>query len=690
VTRPLRIAVGAGVWGLSWALAMAAVAIAWVYQLPQLPLDGVFLSNSPLIVQSRFDDIGLVVALIYGPLSGVLIARRPHPVAALLAIHALGSGLAAFGVQYGLLGQVVSDLPAWGLLAHAAGWGFLPGTIATTIVPLLITRGRLPLAHRILVVIGLSLAALGFLLALTYQAPGGPVNPFALPVPELQSAAPRIYAAIVTAALVLSFVTAVILFRRWLRTAASERAALGWLVIGHSFLTLSYAALVLPEAVAVPPVVWEFGMIAPVVGQIFYPAAVLVMVLDQRLWGIDVAVSRVLVWSILTVAAVTAYLVLVSVLSNLGWNAQTTGIAAAAVVALAIQPVRHGLQRGVDRLVYRDGAAPDDLVRTIGRRVGELDSGEEGLRSLAGALRDSLRIGSLAIRSIDPDGPAAIEGSADGPRSRIELRAGDDVVGWLDATARDRRRLPRAARRSLEELSGVISAALQLVVASRRLEAVRDEVLQARQRERRELRRELHDGVGPALAGIGFGLAAVDNMLGTRPGPARDLLERLGRDVRERLADVRELARSVRPASTDLDLAVELEELAADFSGAGPFITVGAPAAQALQPESRTAAYLIAAEAVHNAVRHAAADRIDIELEQADDGGIVLVIADDGVGFPVAAAASGVGMVSMRERAAAVGAAFDIRSTGEGTTVQVRFDPAGRDDGNARETVEAV
>lgn len=672
----VRVGIAIAVWSISWGLGIASLIIAWVFQLPQLPLEGVFLSKSPLIVQSRFDDIGLIVALIYGPLSAALIALRPHPVATLLAVHAVGSGLAAFGVQYGLLGEVVPGLPAWGFIAHAAGWGFLPGTVATTIIPLLIAREPLSLLHRTLVGIGLGLAAIGLVLAFTYQAPGGPDNPFALPIPAYQAAAQDAYAIIVTVALVLSAVTAVILFRRWLRTPSNERAALGWLVIGHSFLTLSYGALVLPEAGEMPAIVWQFGMIAPVIGQIFYPAAVLVMVLDQRLWGIDLAVNRVLVWSILTVGAVGGYLVIVSALSDLGWSPQVTGIVGAVVVAVAIQPVRHWLQRGVNRLLYEEGATPNDLVRTIGQRVGELDSGAAGLGSLATALAESLRLGSLAVISVEPGGPAAFAGAPGGPVLRVELRAGTTVVGWMDATSRGRRRLPRSAQRSLEELAGVISAALQLVVASRRLERLRDEVLSARQEERRQLRRELHDGIGPALAGIGFGLAAVDNMIERNPAGARELLTRLSGDVRERLTDVRELARSMRPTSETFDLASELEELAADFSGAGPFITVGAPAAESLNAELAAAAYLIAAEAVHNAVRHAGADRIDIELDTADDGAVRLTIADDGGGF-AAAGGEGVGLASMRERAAGAGAELEIQSSEQGTTVRVRFDHAG-------------
>ncbi|CAN5474209.1 hypothetical protein BH10ACT7_BH10ACT7_17570 [soil metagenome] len=658
-----RYGIAIAVLVLSWVPAAASVIIAWVFALPQDPVEGVFLAPSPLAVQSRFDDIGVVVALIYGPLSAVLIARRPHPVAGILAVHALGSAVAAFGVQWGLLGERIPDLPLWGFLAHAAGWGYIPGTVMTTVIPLLLITGFDGL-RRTLVWVAVALATLGFVAAFTQQAEGGPPNPFAIPDAAFQAAAPDLYAFAVTAALAVSAITAVIIVIRWLRQSADERRGLGWLVTGHIFLTLSYAALVVPASDDIPTWFWDFGMIAPVLGQIFYPAAVLVMVLGQRMTGIDVAVNRILLWAILVVIAGGAYLLLVGVMSSIvGWGDEAIGITAAAVVALGLQPLRTVIQRSVDRLVYSSGADPRELVRSLGERVGELESGAEGLTSLAEALRAALRLGSVRILP-----------TWDGAAGTIALRAGDEVVGSILVTPRDGERLTRRAVRTLEELSGIVAAALQLVSASNELESARDEVLAVRQEERRQIRRELHDGIGPALAGIGFGLAGVSNMLETSPVAARELLDRLTGDLRERLVAVRELARSMRPANDLADLAARLEGLAEDFSGAGPFVTVHAPAAASLSPEVREASYFIAAEAVHNAVRHAGASRIDIELVAHDDGVVRLTIADDGSGFDPHAAV-GVGTASMRERATGVGASLGITSTpAAGTTVAVDFD----------------
>ena len=93
----------------AWGLACASIALAWIFQLPAAPVAGMFLSPAPPQAQARFDDIGVAVAFVYAPLAAVLLLRRPQPVAVLLGAHAVGSGLAAFGVQYVPFGVLVDS-----------------------------------------------------------------------------------------------------------------------------------------------------------------------------------------------------------------------------------------------------------------------------------------------------------------------------------------------------------------------------------------------------------------------------------------------------------------------------------------------------------------------------------------------------------------------------------------------------
>lgn len=658
----------------SWLPALASIVLAWTFGLPELPVPGAFLSASPPLVQSRFDDIGVTVALIYGALAAALLARRRHPVTVILVVHALGSALAAFGVQWGLLAREVEGLPAAGLLVHAAGWAYLPGTIATTIVPLLLIRSRPSRRDRMLIGIGLLLAGVGTLTAIVHQAPGAPANPLAVPDPALQSALPGVYAVVVTAAVALSVVVAAITVARWRRASGIARGRLGWLAAGHAFLTVSYGALILPEGIAVPEVVWDFGMLAPVLGQIFYPSAVLVLVLGPRLRGIGVAVSGILTSTILAVAAAAGYTMLAHVAALAGVPEPARGIAAALVVAVALIPARDRVHRGVERLVWGEGGDPAGLARRLGEGVGEVRPGAAGIAQLARALRESARLGGVALRAASPAGPHARVGRRSGPAMVVPLTAGGALVGELEVTALDGRPVSRAVRRELGGLAPVLAVALRLVEANTELAAARDEVLAARHAERRVLRRELHDGVGPALAGIGFGLAAVDRRLDEDPGGARALAGRLAGDLESRVRDVRALVRAIGTDEGDHDLGADLRELARDFGdGAGLSVDLDLADAHLVPPGARRALSLVASEAVHNTVRHSGASRVRLAVRRVPDG-VELEIADDGRGFDPGARVDGVGLATMRERVTGLGGELRFATVpGEGASVLVRL-----------------
>lgn len=669
---------------VSWGLALASIVIAWLFELPELPVPGVFLSASPPLVQSRFDEIGVTVALIYGALSAVLILRRPHPVVVVLAVHAVGSGIAAFGVQWGLLGERVAGLPLWGFFAHAAGWGYVPGTVATVIVPVLLLRRAGRGAHAVVIAVT-ALATAAALAAVVNQAPldaarGGPVNPLGIPDARVQAVLPWIYGVVVVVGVLISMGVAVWVVLEWRRSTSRRRSRVGWLAVGHTFLTLSYASLVVPAGPEVPAVVWDFGMIAPVIGQIFYPSAVLVLVLGTRLRGIDVAVTRVLLWTILTVAGITAYLAVGEILDMVTpLDRIALGIVAAAIVAVLLQTARRRIERGIDRLVYGPGGDPAALLGRLGERVGEFDSGAEGLVGLADALRGALGVAAVEIVPDDPRAAPTLVGTPTDAVAAVELRAAGVRLGVIRVHAQPGERLSRSTVRRIEGLAGVVATALRLALASARLGAARDALVAARQNERRALRRELHDGIGPSLAGVGFGLAAVDNLRAVDPAAAGAFATRLAGDLREQLGEVRRVARAVRADRAVFELSVELAELAADFAGAGVEVRVDAPAAWRVPEHSVRPLYLVAAEAVHNAVRHAHASLVEIELAEHGVDGVALTVRDDGRGFDPARVASGVGLATMREHAAEAGAHLELRSDASGTSIRFHVPSAAAD-----------
>ena len=223
---------------------------------------------------------------------------------------------------------------------------------------------------------------------------------------------------------------------------------------------------------------------------------------------------------------------------------------------------------------------------------------------------------------------------------------------------------------ALGDVARQAASVLHAADLSADLQASRERIVVAREEERRRIRRDLHDGLGPELAGMALQL----DSLASRLRAHADLAERAVR-LRDRLqhtvTEVRRIVEGLRPSAIDeLGLAEALRQLGA--AGADPGFAVRVPATFGDLPAAvEVAAYRIAAEACTNVIRHAQASRCSIEAE-VWNGWLTLTVADDGRGFG-AEAAVGVGLRSMHDRANEVGGSVEIRSAPDGTTVSSRL-----------------
>jgi signal transduction histidine kinase len=199
-------------------------------------------------------------------------------------------------------------------------------------------------------------------------------------------------------------------------------------------------------------------------------------------------------------------------------------------------------------------------------------------------------------------------------------------------------------------------------------------LLHAREEERRRLRRDLHDGLGPTLAAIGLKVESAASWVGRDQAEAERLLDEVRRDLAAAMADTRRLVRGLRPpALAELGLAGAIrhlsKELFADASAA-PAISVEAGVLPELPAAVELAAYRIVQESITNAVRHSNAGHCDVRLA-VDGDSLRIEVEDDGTGLPPDRHA-GVGTEAMRERAEELGGEFWLDgSSGGGTRVLV-------------------
>lgn len=210
------------------------------------------------------------------------------------------------------------------------------------------------------------------------------------------------------------------------------------------------------------------------------------------------------------------------------------------------------------------------------------------------------------------------------------------------------------------ELTEAFNAMLARLERERRISASR--ALEAQEEERLRLSRELHDELGQALTAL---LLELENVSRDAPPDVRGQIEKARESARAVLEGLRGLARGLRPeALDDLGLRSALTDLG-DRLSAQTGIDIARdidPSLPRLAPDQELAVYRVAQEALTNSMRHAGAERVELELHTAP-GCVVLRVADDGRGLD--GREEGAGLTGMRERALAVGADLDIGSHGE-------------------------
>jgi signal transduction histidine kinase len=344
-------------------------------------------------------------------------------------------------------------------------------------------------------------------------------------------------------------------------------------------------------------------------------------------------------------------------------------VAATALVAVGFAPVRERLLAAVDRLLFGDRRDPYKVLAGLGRR---LDSSEAApLEEAATTIATSLR---LPFVRIEVDGEVPLAASTGTPVDgvhTVSLAFRGSELGRLVVAPRSPHDPFRPADlRLLDDLGrqlGVTAHATRLAAA---LQRSRESLVTAREEERRRLRRDLHDGLGPALAGVALGLDAVGRLTAAEPARAADLAGQLKHEVQASLADVRRLVEDLRPPALDqLGLAGAVRQQARLISERDPGLEVGVEARGVadLPAAVEVAAYRIASEALRNVSQHASARHCRVCLSLNGNGVLRVEVEDDGVGL-AADRRAGVGLTAMRERAAELGGTFRTGPASSGGT----------------------
>jgi len=444
------------------------------------------------------------------------------------------------------------------------------------------------------------------------------------------------------------------------RSSGSDRWALTWMALGAGVPGLG-AGVTFFAAPATTGAVVAFALFT-LLGPAMYVGVARPEVVDVR--GL---VVHSVVFALAGVVYVAGFVALASLLEILSGTTPTVGVMAITglLAAMTFHPLQVVLRGVVDELLF--GHRPDPLGAAANVVASIGDDPELALRAIRAAL-------VLPYAALSVDGvPLAVSGSKVTHTRTLNLELGNGREGALVVGLRaGDLGLSPGDGHVLRLVGPLLAQTLRASTLAADLQQSREETITALEEERRRLRRDLHDGLGPRLSGIAFTTDAARNSLRSDPDTTDSLLVSLRAETVTAIEEIRRLVYAMRPPALDelgLVPALRQQAVALRTSDGGPLrvsITAGElPATVTAAVE--VAAYRIVVEALTNVARHSGSDTAAVIL-QADDSALVIDVAD--VGTTNDAWTAGVGIASMRERAAELGGTLTAASSPGGGRVR--------------------
>jgi signal transduction histidine kinase len=626
---------------------------------------------------------GVAVALVLGvtaAVGAVVASKRPdHPCGWLLGGLAAVSAAAVVATDFT---QTTSPAGPDGLIdvvAWLSTWLVVPLVPLGALLFLTFPSGRLP--SRRWRVIAITAVTAGTVQGLALAVTPGPIpvapwmdNPLGIEaLGAVAGVVTEIGGTVAAAVLLLAVLRLVWNYRH---TRGREREQLRTVA---AVLPITVLGLLVTTVVEGPLNEASFYLAA--FGLTAVPVAIGWAVLRHGLFDIELILNRALVYTVLTAVVVSLYVGLVIVLGAVLRQPVELGVSVVAtgVVAVLFAPLRARVQQAVDQLMYGQRADPYAALSGLGRRLEDAATPDQVLPATAELVGSSLKLDALVVQELVDKRyqPVASWGA---PRTvpapeHLDLVHGRELVGRLTVWPRAGEQLAGRDRLLLGELCRPVALAVHAAQVNRALEASRRQLVTTREEERRRLRADLHDGLGPQLAGVTFRLGAARNVLDHDPESAGDLLAQAQAQLRATVSQVRSLVDGSAAMVEQLGLAGALQEGAEDLtSPAGVALTLDLGPLPELPAAIEVAVYRIAMEALTNAVRHGRPRRCTLRLHAS--GGergeelawhLELTVTDDGHGLP-ATIVPGLGLASMRQRATELGGDWSIDQLPAGGT----------------------
>ncbi len=467
------------------------------------------------------------------------------------------------------------------------------------------------------------------------------------------------------------------------------RQQIKWVVYGVAASIIIFFLIALPVALGVSSERGTpYGLLfvtGETLALMLIPISIGVAVTRFRLWDIDPIINRTLVYGALSFLTILLYVLIVGFFASYLRSTQTNLIVsfiATGIIAFLFEPLRQRLQLGVNRLMYGERDDPATVLTRLSQRLDSALAPDSVLQTIVETLTQTLKLPYAAISLLDEEPRfASTPNLTPSELLHLPLTYQTERVGELILA-------PRAAGESfspadmnliqlIAQQAGVAAYTLRL---NNDLQRSRERLVTAQEEERRRLRRDLHDGVGPTLASLSQRIDTAAELVDSDPAKSKQLLKDLKGQVKETVAEIRRLVYALRPPVLDeFGLVSAIREHTAQYNGPNGLqirfdVTEPLPA---LPAAVEVAAYRIALEAFTNLVRYSKATACQIKIK-IENQNLLLEVSDNGKGLSKGNHA-GVGFTSMRERAQELGGECVIESNPSGGVTVCATLPLGKE-----------